>query len=186
MLAVINVDTSVNFPIPYMTVEERDALRRLVDTGREWDAWLEVRRRGNLALAASTERALEQGRAMLKTQQAERRARELHDMQIAQERASEQRASELQTAKLEDICAGKTGPVGAPKKRKGDKWTDKEMRTLQKESIQPGATQQKLAEEYGVSRQAIGAILQRAAVKFRTAKPATQWPPSNAKKLRRN
>ncbi|WGS43706.1 hypothetical protein LFL97_09370 [Burkholderia sp. JSH-S8] len=63
--------------------------------------------------------------------------------------------------------------------RQGDKWTDAELRTLLEEINQPGATQQQLAEKYGVKRQRISTLLKQAKDKFETRAKAS-WLPSSA------
>ncbi len=62
-------------------------------------------------------------------------------------------------------------------KRVGDKWSDAELKTLLAESKLPGATQEKLAKQYNVSRPRIGTLLNQAKDKFETRAKAS-WHPS--------
>lgn len=69
-------------------------------------------------------------------------------------------------------------------KKKGEKWSDVELRTLLEEINQPSTTQTTLASKYGVSRQRIGATLKQARDKF--AAPAKASPFPSVRTTRRN
>ncbi len=61
-------------------------------------------------------------------------------------------------------------------KRKGEKWSDAELRTLLEESKLPGMTQDKLAQKYGVTRQRISKLLREAKDKFEASAKASFFP----------
>lgn len=60
--------------------------------------------------------------------------------------------------------------------RKGDRWSDAELRSLLAESAQTGVTQKVLADTYGVTRQRISALLKVAGEKFAAPNRASLFP----------
>jgi len=54
--------------------------------------------------------------------------------------------------------------------KSGNNWNDDKLRVLWERSLLPGVTHAKLADEYGVKRQRIGALLAKAKEKFRVNK----------------
>ncbi|CAN0618013.1 protein of unknown function [Burkholderia multivorans] len=79
----------------------------------------------------------------------------------------------LQNRSKVDVADGEDSTV--PKKR-SEKWTKAEQRTLLDESKMPGVTQTKLAEKYGVSRQRIAALLEKAQAEFEAPAKASAFP----------
>jgi hypothetical protein len=107
--------------------------------------------------------------------------------EAAKEVAAEEIKAELiqrQKAKTGETGQMKVGAGGtASSKRR--KWTDDELRSLWQKSIVPGMTTQKLADEYGISRQGIEKQIDKAEEKFSKMKskkgcaPKLQkWPPT--------
>lgn len=64
-------------------------------------------------------------------------------------------------------------------KKKGEKWSDAELRTLLDESRQAGFTQKAAAEKRGVKPQRISRLLQQAKDKFETSAKASFFPTVN-------
>ncbi|MDN7870005.1 hypothetical protein QZM26_11340 [Burkholderia multivorans] len=60
--------------------------------------------------------------------------------------------------------------------RRGEKWSDAELRTLLDESKMPDFTQKAAAEKYGVTPQRISELLKRAEDKFETPAKASPFP----------
>ena len=77
-------------------------------------------------------------------------------------------------AKVSLSTEGATADSPRPKHR----WDEHELRRLWDKSLEPGMTQEKLAEHYGVSRQQIGKMLKKAEanLKFGTNKSSQSWP----------
>ncbi|MBU9681188.1 hypothetical protein KTF37_30540 [Burkholderia multivorans] len=64
-------------------------------------------------------------------------------------------------------------------KKKGEKWSDAELRTLLDESKMPDFTQKAAGEKYGVKPQRISRLLQQAKDKFEASVKASKFPTAN-------
>ena len=76
---------------------------------------------------------------------------------------------------IEPITSSTEGAIRTVSRR-GDEWADAELRALLEEMALPGATQQKLAEKYGVTRQRISVLIKQAKEKFQAPVKASWLP----------
>lgn len=67
-------------------------------------------------------------------------------------------------------------PIRAAESRLGDRWTPPQLQKLLAESNEPGITQVKLAKQYGITRQRVGALLKEAKAKFGQARKPSPFP----------
>jgi hypothetical protein len=92
----------------------------------------------------------------------------------------EQPSAALGADAITEPCMTGTAPIRT-QSRKGDRWTDIELLQLLHESALPEMTQQKLADQYGVTRQRMSQILGAARGKHSKSKPVSVFNVANAK-----
>ncbi|HEX7913895.1 MAG TPA: hypothetical protein VF534_38265 [Paraburkholderia sp.] len=109
---------------------------------------------------------------------------------VAAKRASNDASStldvgvELTTPASDSAMKGTPAPIRM-QSRKGDKWTDSQLRQLLHESMLPEMTQQKLADQYGVTRQRMSRILEAARGKLSKSRPVSVFTVANANPVTR-